>query len=840
MAGKMTVPQRGERMGMQDSLRSLDWLELLSRLANLAQTSEGQELLSRLPTDLNGEKVKENWNKIEPLRAIAIKGYRAPIGEVLPVAPYLRAANLGQLLLGRDLNEILALLLSAQKVAGFCRDFRETCSTLRHYGSRIQALPHLARDISKAIDAEGEVLDSASPELERIRRQKSSLRRQIEERVKRLLLEKEVEAYLQDDFFTVRNDRYVVPIKLDGRGRVKGSILATSDSGQTLFIEPTELIPFNDQLQEIEVSEKLEIIKIFKWLTGGVAKDSEAIRENHDALIELDVLTAEAQFAVQTDAYVIGISDTPCVQLYNARHPLIVDDSGKNVAVPNDVVLRSGESVLIISGPNAGGKTVVLKTVGLLTTMAGAGLLIPADPKSSIYLFDKVYVEMGDSQNISASLSTFSGHIMGLKPIVEKTKSTDLVLLDELAVGTDPQTGAGIAQAIVEDLAKRKIMSIVTTHFDSLKGLAVSGSVYRNGSMEFSEKSHRPTYKLLLDIPGQSYGLELAERIGFPKYIIERARELRGRSGSQLDLAAAELLAARAKVSEIENQLKDREHALDQGLQRWEDERKALEELRQTTTEKLRKKYESEFQELRSSLRSSLEEMKELEKTVRKQNLEGVNLEQLTNARGQTKQLLDASDAKIRAALQPADPNSNAPGKPLTSDQARQGAKVFVVPLGKSGVISKVTGEGAESVEVQVGIIKLRSQVSDLRLLEASPRGAVSVGSVPSAKKPVQAPAKPIQPVPNVTKAASLVLQTHTNSLDLRGSDVDSALEKTWRFIDAAMMRGEHAVVIIHGHGEDRLKKSIRQALTSESPYEIGHRPGSDNEGGDGVTIVTF
>ncbi|RZA10139.1 MAG: endonuclease MutS2, partial [Proteobacteria bacterium] len=336
--------------------------------------------------------------------------------------------------------------------------------------------------------------------------------------IRQLLTDQDVEAYVQDKIFTIRSDRYVVPMRVDGRGRVKGSIYDTSASGQTLYMELSEVRPMNDALLELESSEKLEILRIFKELSAQIAAELDTIDNNYKQLVELDILTAEAGLAVKLDAGPASIRDTPGLSFLRARHPILEMRQGfKTVA--NNVGLEDGQLSLIVSGPNAGGKTVVLKTVGLLHLMVKARLLLPLDEKSEVFLFENIFVEIGDAQNLSANLSTFSGHLMGLKPVLQEAGPDDLILLDELAVGTEPHTGSAIGQAVLEELANRKATAIVTTHFDNLKSLAINDKRFRNGSMEFSTKNLQPTYRLVLDIPGQSYGIEVAEQIGLPKHV---------------------------------------------------------------------------------------------------------------------------------------------------------------------------------------------------------------------------------------------------------------------------------------------------------------------------------
>ncbi len=752
------------------------------------------------------------------------------------MAGVFRAAGLGQMLDGEQLRSVGNLLDSTKRVHAFASDFSGRCSTLRRVKGQVLPMPQLAQAINRAVGPDGELNDDASEELTHIRRQKTSHRKRIEDAVTKLLhADSELKDYLQDDFFTVRSERYVVPMKLDGRGRVKGSIIDTSTSGQTLFIEPVQIQPMNDQLLELDLEEKLEIARIFRELSAKVAVEKDVLKANYEELTLLDFLSAQAQLAAEIHAGPVKLRSGPGIDLRDARHPLLFRNGGR-APIGNTIELKDEQSVLIISGPNAGGKTVVLKTVGLLHLMAKAGLLLPAEPTSEVYLYDQIYLEMGDAQNLSANLSTFSGHLMGLKPILERAGGNDLTLLDELAVGTDPETGAAIGTAVLEDLAQKRVTSLVTTHYDALKGLAVSDGRFRNGSMEYSLGSLKPTYKLILDIPGQSYGIEVAEQIGLKTSVLARAKELRGGKSTSLDLAVSELMRAREDSRNATEALDKERLAAEAEKSRWQQEVELLNQQRRKTALQLSEKYEAQV----TTLRQEYEELvKKLRTTVKdvEQGKGTASREDLLEGRKNVEKALKGMEGVV-SELAGYDPGEKLPGRAAGREELGPNVPVYVLPLKKAGKVVRLGSGSDESIEVEVGIIKLRVNLHDLRILSA---GEVPGSSEKKKAKPFvtgKSAGGPAHITPRGNTEIGLVIQTPLNSIDLRGRDSDDAVEAAWNFIDRSLLRGEESVILIHGHGEGTLKARLRDALRNNCPYDVRFRAGLDQEGGDGVTVV--
>jgi DNA mismatch repair protein MutS2 len=824
----------------QRILEKLEWPSLTELLAAWTQTEEGRTLCLDLRPVRKREDILTRWVDVTSVQDVVKTGARPPIGALTPMAPIFKAASVGHVLTGVDLRCVYDLLAAVKRVHAFAADMSAKSATLRRMRGQLYPLPALMQTIERTCAPNGSLLDTASEELQRLRRQKLGLTRRIEEQIKRLLREAEIEQYLQDDFYTLRNDRWVIPMRLDGRGRIKGSIIDTSESGQTLFIEPAAINPLNEELLEIDLAEKLEILRIFRDLTTQVATEVESLRGNYETLIYLDCLSAEASLAVQLQAGTVELVDQPILDLRSARHPLILKapalESGepdpnptraRNAAVGSHIALDAGQSCLIVSGPNAGGKTVVLKTVGILHLMARAGLLIPADSKSRMFLFDKLWLEMGDSQSLAASLSTFSGHMMGLRPILDRAGARDLAMLDELAVGTEPQTGAAIGQAVLESLATRGTHCVATTHFDNLKSLPVSDKRFRNGSMEYSLSGMRPTYQLILDVPGQSHGIELARQMGLPPSIIDRATALRGGSLSALDEAVTQLMAAREEMRNQEKLVQTARLEAETAKARWESEREALEESRRKASRQVAEKWESELSTMRAEIDDAMRQMRDTWKQVQKLGADATESDRQSFIEQKNKAGKVIRD--IEGKLQNARGSDAAlPGFPCSFRDLSTGIDVWVIPVKKQGKVVKTGDSESDPIEVLVGAFKLRVPLHDLRLMQSP--------ATPAPTAP--APRNQAHHQPRKATPQNFVLQTPTNSVDLRGMDADQGLENAMRFIDKAVLRGEEAVILIHGHGTDKLKNTLRRALEKDSPYDIQFRPGEASEGGDGVTIV--
>lgn len=795
-------------------LDQLEWPKILEQLETFCQTIEGKETAQQLRPTLSKNDVLKRWDSVVPLISLIKKDCLPYIGELQSISQPCQALKIDQVLDGESLYIFAKLLSTVERIFSFTNDFSNVCSTLLDLKSKLYPLPELLKDITKTVDQDGTILDNASNNLLSLRSQKRSLHKQIEGNLNKFSRTRNVEPYIQDDYFTMRGERYVIPIKLDGRGRIPGSIISTSASGQTLFFEPEIIRQNNNQLKELELLEKIEIHQVLKKISQSLSLNLQTLKANYQSLVYFDSLLAEAQLAHKLQANPLTICDEPIINLIDVSHPILKLEL-KNKAVTNNISLNQDQHILIVSGPNAGGKTVALKTVGITLLMVASGLLPPADKSSKIFLFKNIFIELGDAQDLSKNLSTFSGHLEGLKPILEKASTKDLALLDELCVGTEPQTGSFLAQAILEQLAEKKVWVMATTHYDNIKLFALNNSFCRSAAMGFTKKDYKATYKIQFDLPGLSYGLEVAKQVGFNVPAIERAEVLLGNKTTEFDTAISKLHEKLNKLSLKENELDLNNSIAQQEKSRWQQEVEKLRQKRQLLAEGLIKQYEVEFKTLK-------EKMTDLFKKAQKDESQKKELKQEFNRTFErfltTKEQLKDQHIKKQETI----------GKPADFNKIKAGTNVFIPALGKLGTIRSIGKDPKKRIEVEIGSLLTKVLLGEIRVVEYSPKKEqTTTAPIPKKIK------KDMGELPGF-------FASPTNQVDLRGLTVEEALEKTWDFIGSAIYRGENAILIIHGHGTAQLKKAVRKALSSNPPYDLRFRPGELREGGDGVTVIFF
>jgi len=816
------------------TLSKLDWQDLLTSLSHHCQTEEARARVFQMQVGLPKEEILKRWDATQSLIQLINLGYSPRIGELTPIEPLIKALRLGRVLDGFELKIIHELLITSQRLILFMSDLGGKNPAILEMKENIVFCPLLLQQLSNSLDEKGELKDTASKTLEQIRGKMKSLALGAEAKLKEFLHSHAREAqYLQDQYFTKRLGRLVLPIRLDGRGRVSGTIIDTSVGAQTIFIEPTSIKVFNDGLIELSQLEKIEEMRILKQLSLAVLEKSEDLLKSYEGLIIMDYFTACAFFALDMKANRVSLVSKPTLSLKEAHHPILFLKNKKS-SRSNNISLENYQKTLVISGPNAGGKSVILKTVGLIHAMASSGLLVPCHEESSLFLFENLYVELGDSQSLAESLSSFSGHLSHLKPILENATSKDLILLDELATGTEPAIGAAIAQAILENLHAKNCLTVVTTHFSSLKQLAAQDKSYRNGSMEYSPGGGSPTYKLVLDIPGQSYGLELAEKVGLPSFVIQRARDLKGGGdNAALENLLLELSEKRDELRANEKVLRERTQKVDQLKETLEGELKSFKEKKGESIhnlvsyydKKLEKMYE-DFYVLESQFKKILKISEE--KSPKRSSDE---MKELENIKEQTENQIAKLNQSIMAiGFERAEKKTDLPGLPFDMGKAKEGNQVYVVDLKKEGSIVDIIDAAGSKIEVAIGPLRVNVSAKDLRYL----------GSGAPKKDSKQKKMKSFFKDRKDRKSQNIDFKTTTNTLDVRGQRLDEALRSMWTFVDKALLRGEHCIYVVHGHGMDALKQGLRTALKEESPYSLSYKSAEQNEGGDGVTVVYF
>jgi DNA mismatch repair protein MutS2 len=666
---------------------------------------------------------------------------------------------------------------------------------LKQLSDLLDPIPQFLKEIERCLDADGEIKENASPELKQAVRNAATARQNLETSLKKIMAKTGSKEALQDSYFTEREGRLVLPVKAEAKSQLEGIVHDSSGSGQTLFVEPSSIIPLNNKVKIARMNVEQEKIKILQALARGLLEHREVLRNNQNQMTALDAIYARARLAGKMDARRFLLRDDGLVNLRRARNPELVLN-GQEV-VPNDIQWDAATRVIIISGPNTGGKTVTLKTVGLMSMMARAGLLLPVADNSEMGFFPEVYADIGDEQNIQLQLSTFSGHLAKIIHILNNASEGALILLDELGIATDPQEGAALAESILIEMKQRGLMVLVSTHYLALKTLAQTEGGFLNACTEFDDQTHRPTYRLIFGVPGDSAALETAERLGLGADTLDRARAIY----EQKDHRAEQLLQSlnRQKREMVQDQ---------EALQQKMEETHRLLEEQKTLTDKL-KEEERDFiktkaKKVQAFVRDSKQEIKKLMESLR----ETRDVSQLRKAEKQIHQLGQVP----LSALSPQEAGWEVP-----ANQLKSGDRVRVEHYNAFGILLE-DPDGKTKVRIQLG--NLETTV-DIQTLKGSRDPAPSNNSQAKPEIRIQ------------TEAQS----SSQTTCDLRGKSVDEAKEEMEVFLSRAVVNKLGKVIIIHGHGMGKLKQMVRDTLDA-SGIGKNHHPGERHEGGDGVTVV--
>ena len=780
----ITSPELSQRY-----LEFLDWPEVCAELAQRAHSSRGVSACQTLPLCASADEARERMAEVSEAVAILRTGESLPALNFPEIEIHLRAVSQGiplgpeELRLVADFCEVVA---NARRFFGRMQpDGVLQTPLLSRLAATLGYHEDLVRLARETFDATGELRSSASPELARLRYERDQVAGRARDQAEQILGSEEYTPYLQDQFVTLREDRFVLPLRASFKSMGLGIVHDTSRTGETVFVEPTAMVELNNRLKVAEIDIRRESRRILEELAGAVSTAAPHLRSDRDTLARLDVIGASARLAVAYDGMPVEIVDQPIVELISLRHPLLAlrAASEKRTITANSLVLgdvpgASTAKALVISGPNAGGKTVLLKSVGLAALLARAGLHVPVLAGSRVGFFDHVLADIGDQQSVRGDLSTFSGHLANLAGILEcATTGSDenlLILCDELMVGTHPDQGAALARAMLEALAEAPGLIVVTTHFDSLKALAESDARFRNAGMEYDLAKLRPTFRLKDGVPGRSYALDIAARIGLPDEVLARARSLMSQSSLGLE--------------ETLRNLQTREQALEQASQDLEQTRLELEEAKQ-----------------------ELEVRTDAEKTA---------TEALTR---RERDLAMRSREAIDAAVRDAREAISEIVREVRRERSPQAADAARILLDKKA--KEITAQLPEPPALDLN--RLRAALAN-RGLGTGDKGDKNKKRQPAQRAPsVEAP----PPV--------LVLQSRANTLDLRGQRADEALSEVEAFLDRTALEGADTVYVIHGHGTGALRKVVREYLAT-SPYVERYRAGGAGEGGDGVSVVSL
>ena len=762
-------------------------------LAGCAVTEEGKEksLTLRPMTDMDDIQRAQDETSAA-VKMLILRGSPGFSG-VKPEAASLQRADMGGSLSTRELTDVAAVLRAARTAGDYGASQEK--SPISHLFQALTPNRFLEERITNSILGEDEIADSASPELASIRRHMRAAEAKVRDILQRLISSNQSK-YLQESIITIRSDRYVVPVKAEHKNAIPGLVHDVSSSGSTFFIEPMGVVKANNELRELAAREKKEIERILAELSAQCAAHKEDIGEDYTLLILLDTIFARGQLSLKMEASQPGLSER-YLRLRGARHPLL----DKKKAVANDLELGDRFDTLVITGPNTGGKTVTLKTLGLITLMAQCGLHIPAKSDSTVRVFRRVLSDIGDEQSIAQSLSTFSSHMTNIVGILKEADGQTLILFDELGAGTDPVEGAALAAAVIESARELGALVAATTHYAELKVYAMTTPGVENASCEFNVDTLAPTYRLVMGIPGKSNAFAISRRLGLPEEIIDRAAARLDAENVRFEDVLTKLDQQRQEMEKERTEARRLKLEMEQSAAKAREYRERLEAERAKVVEKAQAEARSIIQEARAASDLAISELKELKKR------KDLDWQQVNDGRAEARRLLNEAERGIGGPVQE-------PEAPPPTREARAGDTVELVSMGTKATVLSVNKDG--TLQLQAGILKISARQSEVRVVEGETQ------SQKEARRIVQ----------HTLRAAAA-----PSEIDLRGMMTDEAIAVLDRFLDTAMMGKLESVTIIHGKGTGAVRKAVREHL-KRSRYIKSFRPGRYGEGEDGVTVA--
>jgi DNA mismatch repair protein MutS2 len=783
------------------TLRVLEFQKIIGMLAGFTKSDPGKEIALQLKPVINKDQIlkwQEETSEAESIIAVEGSSFISPFPDV---KQQLKKAKIGSILSPKDLLQIAQVLSLVGSVKGRMNEHKAKAelNAIPEMISKMMTQPVLMNNIRRCIETEETLYDYASPELNSIRRQIDRANDRIHERLNSFLRSPQMVKYLQDPIITMRNGRYVIPVKQENRSNIPGIIHDQSSSGATLFIEPMSVVEANNEVRQLMIKEEEEIERILAELTAQVEEVADQVLYALENLIQLDFIFAKGAFSLSIRGVRPRIVGNPAIRIINGRHPLIDRDK----VVPITLELGRGFSTLVITGPNTGGKTVTLKTGGLFVLMSQSGLHLPADFGTEMGIFHNVFADIGDEQSIEQSLSTFSSHMTNIVQILDGVENDDLVLFDELGAGTDPTEGAALAMSILDSLHTRQIRTMATTHYSELKVYAITQEGVENASVEFDVETLRPTYRLLIGVPGKSNAFEISRRLGLGEPLIHGAKEYL----SQEDVRFEDVIGTIEKNRVAAEQ--ERQQA-----------KVYLDEIEAIKTQ--HEKERSEFEQQRAKLLAKAkEEARRFVRDARAEADQIIKDLQLLARESEEKErnrAIEESRRKLKNTLGRLEDDmllkpSHSLRKPPKNLQL--GQTVFITTLDQKGQVLSIPDDDG-NVMVQVGIMKVNVHISNLRQTEDD------------AAEEVRA-----------KRTINMRMVSVTTELDLRGQNSEEAIVETDRYLDNAFLAGLREVTIIHGKGTGVLRSSIHQLLR-QHPHVDSFRLGKYGEGESGVTVVAL
>ncbi len=788
----------------EKTLRILEFHKITDMLASCASSEPGKALCRALVPMCVPEDIALAQTQTADALARLFKKDRISFSGCRPILATVRALEIGSVLSAPELLAIAALLECTGQAKAYGRKEREddASDSLASFFDALNPLSPLANEIRRCIISEEEIADDASSTLKHIRRHKLVVNEKIHSQLTRMV-NGTYRTYLQDAVITMRGSRYCIPVKAEYRSQVPGMIHDQSASGSTVFIEPAAIVNLNNELKELDIKEQEEIDAILAALSAQAGAYSMQLAENYRLLAMLDFIFAKARLAMEQNATKPIFHKEKIISIRQGRHPLL----SKKTAVPIDIHLGRDFDLLIVTGPNTGGKTVSLKTVGLLTLMGQAGLHIPALNRSTLGIFTEIYADIGDEQSIEQSLSTFSAHMTNIVSILKCANEDSLCLFDELGAGTDPTEGAALAIAILEHLHHKGIRTMATTHYSELKVYALSTDFVENACCEFDVETLSPTYRLLIGIPGKSNAFAISSRLGLPDFLIAAAKGHISKERENFEDLLADLEQSRVT---IENERLE--------TARYKEEIKTLQERLKAKNEKIDQAKERILREAAEKAREILQNAKETaDETIRAMQNPASSIKELEQSRQKLRHKISEQNEKL--AL----PQNPQKGKTVKPAKLHLGDTVKILSMGLKGSVSSLPDQKG-NLFVQCGIMRSQANISDIVLIEEKD----GYGE-PSTKYKKPSPAKG-----SLSKTAVI-----STELNLLGMTVDEALHALDKYLDDAYLSHLPSVRIVHGKGTGALRLAVHNHL-KRVKYVASYRLGEFGEGDSGITIATF
>ncbi len=788
---------------MDKALKVLEYDKIIEMLLDLTQGELARDLVENLEPSNDIDEIRRMQEETSEAYRVLVRYGDIDYSAASHIKHLVSKASLGSMLFIEDLYDIMQNIFLVSSIKRYLKtsieDENLNLNHLRKLYDSLASLDDLKKKLSMTIVSRDEVADSASSTLRSIRRSKKLKNQAIEDKLNSYITSDKTKKYLQDAIVTMREGRYVIPVKNEYRSSVEGMIHDISQKGSTVFIEPMAVVKLNNELRELENEEKKEIERILYELSSEISEYKAYLETNEEVLKSISFIFARARLAREMRATEPILNDKGYVNLKNARHPLIPKDK----VVPTTLELGDEYTSLIITGPNTGGKTVSLKTVGLITLMAKSGLNIPCDNNSSVAVFDRVFADIGDEQSIEQSLSTFSSHMKNIVHIVENAEYNDLVLFDELGAGTDPTEGAALAISILKLFRERRIRTMATTHYSQIKFYALTSEGVKNASMEFNVDTLSPTYRLIIGIPGKSNAFEISRRLGLDQSIIDSAKELLNENDTRFEDVLKAIEEDRTDIENKRIKINEESEEIERLKEKLESKNKKLEERQEAIINKAKEEAREIVKKAKNESAFIIDELKDISSLSKKEDRR-----RLQEAKDYLRDLEDENRLKIK--------DNKKRTKEIPKD-IKLGESVRIISIDKFGEVETLPDEKGD-LNIQVGIMSVRSNIKDIERSES--------------KEEVKAEKK----TRSINKAKSKNISSEIN---LIGRTVDEAIILLDKYLDDVYLARLKEVRIIHGKGTGTLRDAIRKYLQN-SKHVIEYREADYTEGGSGATVAVI